>query len=88
MKHIKKIACATFIILLITGFTTNSMANKEGRFFCVGHEIYFDIYVDSQTGVEYAMSTTSYNSGALTLLVNPDGTPLIYDGGEANDSHS
>jgi len=88
MKHIKKIVCATFVILLITGCTTNSKANKEERFFRVDRGIYFDIYVDSQTGVEYAMSATAYNSGTLTLLVNPDGTPMIWEGGEADDSHS
>jgi hypothetical protein len=87
MKHIKEIACVTFIILLITGCTTNSKANKEDRFFRVDRGIYFDIYVDSQTGVEYAMSSTAYNSGTLTLLVNPDGTPLIWKGDEAEKAH-
>lgn len=82
MKHIKKIACATLAVLLITGCAKSSMANKDDRFFCIGHEFYFDIYVDSQTGVEYAVSTVAYNMGTLTLLVNSDGSPLIWEGYE------
>lgn len=83
MKHIKKIACVTFIILLITGCATNSKANKKDRFLRVVRESYFDIYVDSKTGVTYAMSTATYNMGTLTLLVDQDGMPLIWEGGEA-----
>jgi hypothetical protein len=32
------------------------------------------------TKVMYAVSTGSYNSYTMTLLVNADGTPMIYSG--------
>jgi len=36
--------------------------------------------VDKSTGVMYWVSDNSYNRGNLTLLVNPDGTPRIWEG--------
>ena len=35
----------------------------------------------SETKVMYAVSRGSYNQGTMTLLVNADGTPMIYKGG-------
>ena len=40
----------------------------------------FDIFYDKTTGVEYAVSCGAYNSGTVTLLVDADGKPLIYEG--------
>ena len=34
-----------------------------------------------ETKVMYAVSRGSYNNGTMTLLVNADGTPMIYKGG-------
>ena len=34
------------------------------------------IWVDRQTGVNYLYSASGY-SGGLTVLVNPDGTPVV-----------
>ena len=42
------------------------------------------IVVDKETKVMYWVSDGSYNRGALTLLVNVDGTPRIWEG-EIND---
>lgn len=33
-----------------------------------------------ETKVMYAVSTGGYNAGTFTLLVNPDGTPMIWEG--------
>lgn len=38
-----------------------------------------DIIVDTQTNVMYWMSTGAYNYGTLTLLVEKDGSPKIYN---------
>lgn len=38
------------------------------------------IVYDVETGVMYAMSNGSYNAGSMTVMVNPDGTPRVYDG--------
>lgn len=41
-----------------------------------------DFYVvyDNQTKVMYTVSDCHYNRGNLTMLVNADGTPKLYDG--------
>lgn len=33
-----------------------------------------------QTKVMYAISAGSYNNGTVTLLVNADGTPMLWEG--------
>ena len=38
------------------------------------------VLVDKATGVMYWMSFGSYNTGNLTLLVNADWTPRIWEG--------
>lgn len=40
----------------------------------------FYIIYDNQTKVMYAVSDGHYNAGNLTMLVNADGTPKLYDG--------
>ena len=38
------------------------------------------IVYDIETGVMYTMSTAYNNIGSMTLMVNPDGTPRVYEG--------
>jgi hypothetical protein len=38
------------------------------------------VLVDKATGVMYWMSNGGYNGGNLTLLINADGTPRIWEG--------
>lgn len=38
------------------------------------------VIVDTETNVMYWLSTGSYNYGTLTLLVNENGTPKLYQG--------
>lgn len=40
------------------------------------------VYYQKDTKVMYVMSHGGYNSGNFTLLVNPDGTPMIYEEGK------
>lgn len=40
------------------------------------------VLVDTRTGVQYWRSKGAYNGGTLTLLVDREGKPLIYDGGK------
>ena len=37
-----------------------------------------------ETKVMYAISRGVYNSGTFCLLVNPDGTPMVWEGGGGN----
>lgn len=38
------------------------------------------ILYDRETGVMYVMSNGSYNVGTMTVMVNSDGTPRVYEG--------
>lgn len=60
--------------------TTN--VSEENYMVTISHEYLGDIVYDKRTGVEYWRSYGAYNSGSLTLLVDKDGKPLIYNGGE------
>lgn len=49
-------------------------------FMVVSDEIRGMVLVDKATGVMYWVSDIRYNRGTLTLLVNADGTPRIWEG--------
>lgn len=49
-------------------------------FFRVSEESSGRVIVDKATRVMYWLSCGSYNYGTLTMLVNPDGTPRIWEG--------
>ena len=40
----------------------------------------YRIMYHESTKVMYSMSLGHYNMGSLTLLVNPDGTPMLWEG--------
>ena len=40
----------------------------------------WNVYYHKDTKVMYVVSSSSYNCGNFTLLVNPDGSPMIYEG--------
>lgn len=42
------------------------------------------IYVDNETGVQYLYKYFGYGAG-LTVLLDADGKPLLYEGGGMND---
>lgn len=44
----------------------------------IGYGNSYDIVYHKQTKVMYVVSEGEYNRGNFTLLVNPDGTPMIY----------
>ena len=56
-------------------------AEVDNRMFMVvSNEWSGKVLVDKATGVMYWMSNYSNNCGNLTLLVNADGTPRIWEG--------
>lgn len=77
------ILISTFLVaLLIVLFATVSNASilKGGKFFTVINESSFRVVYDKDTMVMYAVSEGKYNSGNLTLLVDENGKPLLYQG--------
>lgn len=77
------ILISTFLVAsLIVLFATVSNASilKGGKFFTVINESSFRVVYDKDTMVMYAVSEGKYNSGNLTLLVDENGKPLLYQG--------
>ena len=92
MKN-KKILLTIILCLLLTAFSftacgnstvnaTDSNNNYNGNMFTKVKSGLGNFYVvyDNETKVMYAVSDGLYNSGVLTMLVNADGTPKIYEG--------
>lgn len=46
----------------------------EGNSFSLWRVVY-----NKETKVMYAVSNGSYNAGTFTLLVNPDGSPMLWE---------
>ena len=66
--------------------TTEEMPNGEDRFIEIRTddseiESWTDIYVDKETGVMYLFVKNGYGGG-LTVMVDKDGKPLIWEGAE------
>lgn len=79
-KLITAIITAT---LLIAGCsdTANVSAGQENTMVLVGSGQEYLIYADSETGVMYLYITIS-TGGGLTVMLNADGTPKIWQGEE------
>lgn len=86
----KKLLVMILFILLLTGcgksadsqYSQEVNSQKTGMFVRVQPTLLDDYYVvyHKDTKVMYAVSAGSYNRGNFTLLVNPDGTPMLYEG--------
>ena len=67
----------TIAVLVFCNVNTANAYSKP-RFEFAYSWAYGDVYYDTDTGVMYNVSTESWSYGALTLLVNADGTPKIW----------
>ena len=77
----KRLLVMILFMLLLTGCDdsqerTNSQ--KSNMFVYIQESSDYDIVYHRDTKVMYAISDGSYNHGTFTLLVNPDGTPMLY----------
>lgn len=83
-------------LLLIAGILTGCGArvenagedtNKDAKsmFVCVETALHWEIVYHRETKVMYAVSLGAYNIGTFTLLVNPDGTPMLWEDNNNND---
>ena len=70
------------IILMFTGCTSTRAEAKEvddgNTFILVDADYYCWIVYHKDTKVMYAVSRSGYNAGTYTVLVNADGTPMIW----------
>lgn len=71
-----------FIALFVSGILigcTKVGAMNEECFKTLYKEDYGRVIYDTRTGVQYWMSTGVYNTGSLTLLVDENGKPFLYN---------
>ena len=53
--------------------------SNTGMFVTIEDTATFQIVYNKYTKVMYAVSCGNYNKGTFTLLVNADGTPMLYE---------
>ena len=74
-------------LLLLVGCAKVEIAEptktgETSRFITVETTSLWKVVADKETGVMYTVSLGMYNIGTFTLLVDANGKPLIYEGGE------
>lgn len=82
MKKIIVLMIVT-VSLVITGCRGGNIEDKSSdmsEFVIVESTYTWDIVYHKKTKVMYAVSQGKYNGGNFTLLVNADGTPMIFGG--------
>ena len=71
------------IVLMFAGCTSTRADAKEvddgNTFILVDADYYCWIVYHKDTKVMYAVSRSGYNAGTYTVLVNADGTPMIWE---------
>ena len=50
----------------------------QSTFVTIENNVNYRVVYSQETKVMYAVSNGEYNRGTFTLLVNPDGTPMLY----------
>ena len=75
------------IVVMLAGCTSTRAEAKEvdvsndgDTFVCIDSDYGCWIVYHKDTKVMYAISNGQYNLGTVTLLVNADGTPMIWEG--------
>ena len=77
----KLIAMLILAVMLIScGSSTEANARNADRFELIQSTSWCDVIVDTETGVEYAVSIGAYNWGNMTVLVDETGKPIIWKG--------
>lgn len=81
----KKLIVVLLLALTLSGCSgkvaSAPFGKKDGpRFIKLSDEGTFEIYVDTVTDIQYAVSDSPGNMGTVTLLVDKNGYPLVWKG--------
>lgn len=79
----KKLLVSVFAVVataILIGCGIEASAAREPMFVEAYEGHFFTVVYHSETKVMYAVSDGNGNRGTLTLLVNPDGSPMVWDG--------
>ena len=86
-SYTKIISILIICLMLFSGCTSASAEVLPSAGYPVGNTFTiidstsdWDVVYCNKTKVMYTVSKGSYNRGNFTLLVNPDGTPMIWEG--------
>lgn len=87
MEKIFALLATLMLSMTMMGCSVNSAENAQtyqenvpSRFVILEESSIWRVVADRETRVMYAVSTGRRNGGNLTMLVNSDGTPLLYEG--------
>ena len=82
MKRIISLVC--IILLFLTGCGIEDFDNKEivyaDNFICMERYEHSLIYVDKNTKVMYWKYSASGSDTGLTVILNADGSPMLWEG--------
>lgn len=89
MKHKELTAFALLLLaciivcLLLTGCGTTPVEDQEtspaSMFVIVEHTSGWKVVYHRETKVMYTVSWSGYNLGNFTVMVNPDGSPMLWE---------
>ena len=88
----KRAIAVILTMLLVVGCAKVEKAQEiekrvdVSRFVQVESAATWQVVADRETGVMYAVSAGMYNLGTFTLLVDADGKPLLWKGGQNEQS--
>lgn len=75
----KYVFLLALIAMLLSGCASEEETETSGQMFVTVESTWdYSIVYDKETRVMYAVSAGRYNVGTFTLLVNEDGTPMIW----------
>lgn len=85
MKKFILFLVAVFMIVTFSACAANQTESivtegKPSMFVKIEDGSSWNVYYHKETKVMYVVSMSSYNCGNFTVLVNADGTPMLYEG--------
>lgn len=78
--------CVIFLALLLCScdtVETESVSNDNKSMFIIvetNHDLKCQIVYERNTKVMYSISIGDYNRGSMTIMLNADGTPMVWEG--------
>jgi hypothetical protein len=72
--------CACLLVGCSGALEIDDAASSNSSFVVVENGISYVIAYHKDTKVMYSISNAGYNCGSFCLLVNADGTPMIWEG--------
>ena len=86
-KFLLLVAVILALVAIVSGceykhVDVSQVQDDNSRFVIVEETYTWQVVRDKYTGVMYAVSCGGYNGGNFTVLINKDGTPMIWEEGE------